>query len=100
LRALLVPFGLGSIPFVLYINFPLHFCVFLAKFGDLLSHFFFTCLWRILFSISFIVAQLHACVVCIALLAGLAVLPTQGSYFAFALFCLFLENKYTLALRG
>jgi len=43
----------------------------------------------------FIIAQLHACVVCIALPAGLAVVPTQGFYFAFAIFSLllFLENN-------
>ena len=43
----------------------------------------------------FIVAQLHACVVCIALPASLAVVPTQGFYFAFVIFSLllFLENN-------
>jgi len=79
----------------------LHFCAFRVKSGDLLSLFFFTRLWRILFS--FIVAQLHACVVCIALPADLAVVPTQGSYFVFffLFFCVvFLENKYALAQRG
>jgi len=78
-------FELGCTPFVLYINLSLHFCAFLAKFGDLFSLFFFTRLWRILFSF-FIVAQLHACVLCIALPAGLAVVPTQGFYFSFAVF--------------
>jgi len=53
-----------------------------------------------IFSFLFIFDQLHACVVCIALPVGLAVVPTQGSYFAFAIFLLFLENKYALARRG
>ena len=47
---LLVPFGLGSTPFVSYINLSLHFCAFHVKFGDLLSFFFFTHLWRFFFS--------------------------------------------------
>ena len=34
----------------------------------------------------FFAAQLYVCVVCIALLTGLAVVPTQGSYFAFVVF--------------
>ena len=34
----------------------------------------------------FIFAQLHACVVCIALPAGLVVVHTQGFYFAFVVF--------------
>ena len=93
--------GLGSTPFVLYINLSLHFCAFLVKFGDLLSLFIFTHLWRILSLFFFIVAQLHACVVCIALPANLAVVPTRGFYFVYFCFlCLFLENKYTLARRG
>ena len=33
-----------------------------------------------------VVAQLYACVVCIALPAGLVVVPTQGSYFVFVIF--------------
>ena len=41
----------------------------------------------------FIVAKLHACVVCIALPAGLAVVPTQGFHFAFAIFFLFVFRK-------
>jgi len=49
----------------------------------------------------FMVAQLHACAVCFALPAGLAVIPTQGSYFGLLfLFLLFLENKYALTWRG
>jgi len=48
----------------------------------------------------FILAQLHVGVVCIALPAGLAVVPTQDSYFAFAVFLWFSENKYALAQRG
>ena len=52
-RALLVPLfistsELGFTPFLLYINPSLHFCAFLVKFGDLLSLFIFTRLWRIL----------------------------------------------------
>jgi len=35
----------------------------------------------------FFVAQLHACVVCIALSVSLAVVPTQGFYFVFVVFC-------------
>jgi len=42
-----------------------------------------------IFFFLFIVAQLHACVVCIAIPAGLAVVPTQRFYFAFAIFLLF-----------
>jgi len=38
------------------------------------------------FLFSFIVAQLYAYVVCIALPASLAVVPTQGSYFIFVVF--------------
>ena len=46
----------------------------------------------IFFFLSFLfVAQLHACVVCIALPIGLVVVPTQG----FILFLLFLENKHS-----
>jgi len=78
-------FGLGSTPFVLYINPYCTFCAFLVKSEDLLSLFFFTRLWQI-FLIPFIVAQLHACVFCIALPASLAVVPTQGSYFVFVVF--------------
>jgi len=36
-----------------------------------------------LISFFIVVAQLHAGFVCIALPAGLAVVPTQGSYFVF-----------------
>ena len=55
-----------------------------VKSRDLLSLFFSSlafCGFYFLFL--FIVAQLHACVVCIALPADLAVVPTQGSYFVF-----------------
>ena len=49
----------------------------------------------------FIIAQLHACIICIALPGGLAVVPTQGFYFVPVVFVvLFLENKYALAWRG
>jgi len=91
--------GLGSTPFVLYINLLLHFCAFLIKSGDLCLSFFFTRLWRIFF-LFFIVARLHACAVCIALPAGLAVVPTQGFYFAFAVFLLFLEKKICFGSEG
>jgi len=61
--------------------------------------FFFTRLWWV--SFLFIFAQIHACVVSIALPAGLAVVLTWGFYFAFAVFfCCFLENKYAMARRG
>ena len=56
-------------------------------------------LWRIFF-LFFIVARLHACAVCIALPAGLAVVPTQGFYFAFAVFLLFLEKKICFGSEG
>ena len=55
---------------------------------------------RFYFLFPFIVVQLHACVVCIALLVGLAVVPTSGFYFVFVLFCFILEKKYALARRG
>ena len=67
--------GLGSAPFALHINLLFHFCAFLHS-----------PLEDFIFFFLFIVAKLHACVVCIALPAGLAVVPTQGSYFAFAIF--------------
>ena len=76
--------GSGYILFVLYINLLLHFCAFLVKFGDLLSLFSLLAFGGFLFFLSFflfIVAQFHACVVCIALPIGLAVAPTQGFYF-------------------
>jgi len=47
-----------------------------------------------------IVVQLHACVVCITLLAGLAVVPTQGFYFAFAIFFCCFQKTNMLWLRG
>ena len=78
--------GLGSTPFVLYINLSFHFVPFLAKFGDLLSLFFSLAFGGFCFLFPFIVAQLHACVFCIALPASLAVVLTQGFYFAFAIF--------------
>ena len=94
-------FELGFTSFVLYINLSLHFYAFLAEFGDLLSLFFsfFYSPLMDLFSF-FIVAKLHACVVCIALPAGLAVVPTQGFHFAFAVFfCCFWKTNM-LWLRG
>jgi len=49
----------------------------------------------------FIVAQLHACVFCIALPMYLVVVPTQGFYFFFVVFLvLLLENKYALTQKG
>ena len=91
MRALLVPFGLlstlglGSTSFVLYINLLLHFCAFLVKSGDLCLSFFLH-LPLADFIFFFLFAQLHACVVCIALPSGLAGAPTQGSYFVFVVF--------------
>jgi len=64
-----------------------------------MSPFFYSPLADFIF-IFFIVAQHHACVVFIALPADLAMVLTQGFYFAFAFFLLFLENKYSLAQRG
>ena len=68
-----------------------------CKIGDLCLFFFnsfafdgfyflfsFTLLWWIF--IIFFFAQLHACLVCIALPAGLVVVLTWGFYFAFAIF--------------
>ena len=42
-----------------------------------------------IFFFPLIVAQLHACVLCISLPDGLAIVPTQGFYFAFSIFCCF-----------
>ena len=78
---LLVPFGLGSTPFVLYIDPYCGFCVFLVKSGDLLSLFSSLSFGGFYFLFLLIVAQLHACVVCIVLPANLVVVPTQGSFF-------------------
>ena len=99
---LLVPFRLGSTPFVLCINPYCTFCVFLVKSGDLLSLFSSLSFGGFYFLFSFIVAQLHACVVCIALPTSLAVVPTQGSYFVFIVFlCVFfLQKKNMLWLGG
>ena len=68
---------------------------FFVKSGDLLSLFFFTCLWWVFFSFLFLffVAQPHGCVLCIAFPTGLAVLPTQGFYFAFAFFVFVVFRK-------
>jgi len=99
LRALLVPFGLGSTPFVLYINPFVALLCLSCKVWRSLSHFFSSLAFGGFYFL-FIVAQLHACVVCIALPTGLAVVATQGFYFAFFVFFLFLENKYALAQRG
>ena len=48
----------------------------------------------------FIVAQLHACVVCIALPAGLAVVPTWGFYFFFVVFCVVFRKQICFDLEG
>ena len=48
---------------------------------------------------SFIAAQLHVCVVGMALLTGLAVVPTQGLYFVFASF-LFVFRKQIFGSEG
>ena len=90
LESLACTFGLGSTLFVLYINISLHFCAFLAKFGNLCLSFSLL----VFGGFFFVVAQLHACVVCLALPAGLAVVPTQGSYFAFAFFFVFGKQIY------
>ena len=77
-------FYIYSTPFALYINPYYTFCAFLVKSGDLLSLFFlYLPLADFISLFPFIISQLHACVVCIALPAGLAVVPTQGFYFAF-----------------
>ena len=72
-------FELDSALFVLYIDPLLYFCAFLVKPGDLCLSFpslAFGGFFFFLFFFLFIVAQLHACVVCIALPASLAVVPT------------------------
>ena len=88
-----VPFGLGSTPFVSYINLSLHFCAFLVEFWRSLSLSFFH--WPLAdfhhFFIHFF-AQLQARIICIALLAGLAVVLTQG-LFLLLLFFLFVFRK-------
>jgi len=48
----------------------------------------------------FIVVQLHACVISIALPAGLAVVPPQGFYFAFAIFLLFFRKQICFGSEG
>ena len=68
---------MGSTPFVLYINILWHFCTFLVKLGDLCLSFFHSPLADFIFFFIFIVAQLNACVFCIALLVGLAVVPLR-----------------------
>jgi len=77
----------------------LHFCAFLIKFGDLLSLFFFTRPWRILFLFLFIVAQLHACVVCIALPVDFAVVA-WGFYFVFVVFCVVFRKQICFGSDG
>ena len=94
-RTLFVPFGLGSTPFVLCINLPLHFCAFLAAFGDLLS-LFFTCLWR---NLSFHYRP-TSCICCLH--CSLAVVPTHGFYFCFChfFFVVVFRKQHDLARRG
>jgi len=71
----------------------------LVKSGDLLS-LFFLCSPLVDF-FSFIVAQLHACVVYIDLPAGLAVVPTQGSYFVFVIFfCVIFRKQICFGSEG
>ena len=100
-RVLLVPFGLGSTSFVLYINPYCTFCAFFVKSGDLLSLFLFTRLWQILFSFSFHCFP-TSCMCCLHCSSRRF---SDGSYSGF-LFCfccffaLLLENKYALARRG
>ena len=48
----------------------------------------------------FIVSQLHACVVCIALPAGLAVVPTRGFYFVFVVFCVVFRKQICFGSEG
>ena len=54
------------------------------------------------FLFRFIVAQLDACVVCIALPTGLAVVLTQGSYFVFVvfLFCVVFRKQICFGSEG
>ena len=94
---------------MLYVNLSLHFCALLVKSGDLLSLFsslafggFFFLHSSLADFISFFVAQLHACVLCISILAGLAVVPTQGFYFSFAVFffCCFLRKQICFGWKG
>ena len=87
-----------STPFVLYINILWHFCTFLVKLGDLCLSFFHSPLADFIFFFIFIVAQLNACVFCIALLVGLAVVPLRVPILLLLLF--FIENKHVLAQRG
>jgi len=62
-----------------------HFCAFFfGKIWRSLSLFFLHSPLADFLFFSFFAAQLQVCVVCIALPTGLAVVPTQGSYFAFA----------------
>ena len=89
---------MGSTPFVLYINILWHFCTFLVKLGDLCLSFFHSPLADFIFFFIFIVAQLNACVFCIALLVGLAVVPLRVPILLLLLF--FIENKHVLAQRG
>ena len=59
---------------------------------------FFTRLWRV--SFIFIFAQLPACVVCIALPVGLAVVLTWGFYFAFAVFLFVFRKQICFSSEG
>ena len=54
----------------------------------------------VFFLFLFIFAQLYVCVVCIALPAGLAVVPTQGSYFAFAIFFVVFRKQIRFGSKG
>ena len=46
------------------------------------------------------VAQLHACVICITLLADLAMVPTRGLYFVFVVFCVIFRKQICFGLEG
>jgi len=48
----------------------------------------------------FIVAQLYACVVCIALPTDLAVVPTWGFYFVFVVFCVVCRKQICFGSEG
>ena len=52
------------------------------------------------FLFPFIVAQLHACVVCIALPVNLAVVPTWGFYFVFVVFCVVFRKQICFGSEG
>ena len=87
LKSVACTFWVGLYSFCPYCTF----CAFHVKSRDILSLSFFPSFsfGGFYFLFSFIAAQFHACVVCIALPIGLAVVPTQGSYFVFVVFLFF-----------